>query len=119
MKFQLAFATLVGFAMTAAAAAVSDETAYVISTRPLGDESDGIITVYGINSSTSSSTSLEARQCGDSSVTYAHPSCPHHRSSFADLFLQLLEQPRRDALRVPDAHQRGLQQRQLALLFPA
>ena len=70
MKFQLAFATLVGFAMTAAAAVASDE-AYVISSRPLGDESDGIITVYGINSYSSRSTSLEARQCGDTAVTYA------------------------------------------------
>ena len=70
MQFQLAFATLIGFAMTAAAAAVSDEATYVISTRPVGD--DGILTVYGINStSTGSPSQLVARQCGDSAVTYA------------------------------------------------
>ena len=69
MKFQLAFVTLVGFAMTAAAAVVSDESTFVISTRPLGDESDGIITVYGVHSSSPRSTSLEARQCGDTAVT--------------------------------------------------
>ena len=75
MKFQLAFVTLIGFAMTAAAAVVSDESTFVISTRPLGDESDGVITVYGINSSISSLTSLEARQCGDPKVTYAPVLC--------------------------------------------
>ena len=70
MQFQLAFATLIGFAMTAAAAAVSDEATYVISTRPLGD--DGIITVYGISSnSTGSPSRLEARQCGERAITYA------------------------------------------------
>ena len=69
MQFQLAFATLIGFAMTAAAAAVTDEATYVISTRPVGD---GILTVYGIGSnSTGSPTRLEARQCGQGAITYA------------------------------------------------
>ena len=67
MKFQLAFSALVGFAMTAAAATVHEEVPYVISTRPLGD--DGVLTLYGINSTSADTPTLKARQCGDPGVT--------------------------------------------------
>ena len=70
MKIQLAFTALIGFAMTAAAAAVPDEeVAYVIETRPLDD--GGVLTVYGIHATSSVPHALQARQCGgDGGVRY-------------------------------------------------
>ena len=71
MKFQLAFAALLSFAAAASAAAATDEVPYVIETREL---EVGTLTVYGIDAAAGSEKPrLQARQCGNTSVTCVLP----------------------------------------------